>query len=265
VERLGGPRGRCRQRRGPRQRRQLETATSSTCLAGTPDLLPSVLRGSLAWAAILRAHRGGRLHRGRRARAPWLSVGACGPVAARWTGWARAGRRRPPHFDASRLPPGGARWTPRRGSPGWGSTEQTLVIGAPADPWRVAGGRSRPRDPTHDETMRRATAERPLTKRGTAEVEPQREPERAHVSTRGRLEQSADGARHSAATLLDARRSRPLHVRGSRSSCFARPPELRLRVPSRGRLAPTWSRSCVGSRGRDRRPSHGATGRRGAR
>lgn len=111
---------------------------------GDPDLPPSVLRGSPAWAAILQAHAAGACVAG-------ASAGAMALGERLWT------QRGPmdglglvpgvavlPHFDATRLatwrravdPDGRLTWL--------GLDERTLVIGRPGGPWRVAGaGRAR--------------------------------------------------------------------------------------------------------------------------
>ena len=106
---------------------------------GDPDLPPSILRGSLAWAAILRAYAAGACIAG-------ASAGAMALAGRLWTGHGPMdglalvpGVAVLPHFDAVRLatwrhavdPDGRLTWL--------GLDERTLVIGRPGEPWRVAG------------------------------------------------------------------------------------------------------------------------------
>ena len=118
----------------------LETADLMYLPGGDPDLIPTVLAGSPAWAAMLACPRGGSLPR-RRERRGDGAVRAPLDVA-RADGRARAGfrRRRPPPLRARARPGrGGRRWT-RTATLAWiGLEEQTLVIGRPAGGWRVAG------------------------------------------------------------------------------------------------------------------------------
>ena len=106
---------------------------------GDPDVIPSVLPGTPAWAACLRAYAEGACLAG-------ASAGAMALAARLWT------PRGPmdglglvpgiavlPHFQRDRLgawrsivdPDGTLAWL--------GLAEQTLVIGSPAGGWRVAG------------------------------------------------------------------------------------------------------------------------------
>ena len=106
---------------------------------GDPDLLPAVLRGTPAWAAILRAHAAGACVAG-------ASAGAMALAERLWT------RDGPvdglglvpgiavlPHFDPGRAtawrsvvdPDGRLTWL--------GLDERTLVIGRPGETWTVAG------------------------------------------------------------------------------------------------------------------------------
>ena len=106
---------------------------------GDPDLIPAVLRGTPAWAAVLRAHAGGACVAG-------ASAGAMALAERLWT------RDGPvdglglvpgiavlPHFDPGRL---GA-WraaVDEGGALTWlGLDERTLVIGRPGGTWTVAG------------------------------------------------------------------------------------------------------------------------------
>jgi cyanophycinase len=118
---------------------RLEAAHLVHLPGGDPDLLPTVLPGSPAWAAILRAHAAGACVAG-------ASAGAMALAARLWT---RRGLMDGlglvpgvavlPHFDTARL----ATW--RRvvdpdGDLAWlGLDERTLAIGRPGGPWRVAG------------------------------------------------------------------------------------------------------------------------------
>jgi cyanophycinase len=120
---------------------------------GDPDLLPSVLRGSPAWAAILRAYAAGACVAG-------ASAGAMALADRLWTQHGPMdglglvpGVAVLPHFDASRL----ATW--RRavdpdGRLAWlGLDERTMVIGRPGAPWLVAGaGLARVIGPTGQST-----------------------------------------------------------------------------------------------------------------
>lgn len=118
---------------------RLESAHLVHLPGGDPDLIPMVLRGTPAWAAILRA----------------LSAGAClagasaGAMAMTDRLWSRAGPidglgllpgyALLPHYAIERLPAwrrvvDGARPL------GWiGIVEQTVLIGRPEGAWRVAG------------------------------------------------------------------------------------------------------------------------------
>ena len=119
---------------------QLERAHLVHFPGGDPDLIPTLLGGSPAWAALIRAHARGAVIAG-------ASAGAMALAEVCWTpggpipglgllpGYAVL-----PHFDPGRL----ERW---RGaverdasSMAWlGLDEQTLVIGRPGEPWIVAG------------------------------------------------------------------------------------------------------------------------------
>jgi cyanophycinase-like exopeptidase len=118
---------------------RLEAAHVIHLPGGDPDLLPTVLRGSPAWAAILRAY----------------TVGACvagasaGAMALAERLWTREGPMEGlglvpriavlPHFDPGRAtawrsvvdPDGRLAWL--------GLDERTLVIGRPGGTWMVAG------------------------------------------------------------------------------------------------------------------------------
>ena len=118
---------------------------------GDPDLIPAVLRGTAAWAAILRAHARGACVAG-------ASAGAMALAERLWT------RQGPvdglglvpgiavlPHFDPDRLAAwrsavdgdgagGGGGGIGARPALAWlGLDEQTLVIGRPGGTWTVAG------------------------------------------------------------------------------------------------------------------------------
>jgi cyanophycinase-like exopeptidase len=107
---------------------------------GDPDLVPSVLRDTPAWAAILRAHARGACVAG-------ASAGAMALAGCLWTrdGPADglglvAGIAVVPHFSPARL---GA-WravVDEAGEPlVWlGLDERTMAIGRPGDVWTVAG------------------------------------------------------------------------------------------------------------------------------
>jgi cyanophycinase len=106
---------------------------------GDPDLLPTVLRGSPAWAAILRAYAVGACVAG-------ASAGAMALAERLWTGGGPIdglglvpGIAVLPHFDPGRMdawrsvvdPDGHLAWL--------GLDERTLVIGRPGGSWTVAG------------------------------------------------------------------------------------------------------------------------------
>ncbi len=117
----------------------LEAAHVIHLPGGDPDLLPAVLRGTGAWAAVLRAHAGGACVAG-------ASAGAMALGGRLWT------RDGPvdglglvpgiaviPHFDPGRA---GAwrRSVDPAGRLAWlGLDERTLVIGRPGEPWLIAG------------------------------------------------------------------------------------------------------------------------------
>lgn len=118
---------------------RLEAAHLIHLPGGDPDLLPAVLRGSPAWAAILRAHAAGACVAG-------ASAGAMALAERLWT---RDGPMAGlglvpgiavlPHFDPGRA----AAW--RRvvdpdGRLAWlGLDERTLIIGRPGGTWTVEG------------------------------------------------------------------------------------------------------------------------------
>jgi cyanophycinase len=106
---------------------------------GDPDLLPAVLRGTRAWAAMLRAHAAGACIGG-------ASAGAMALAERCWTPSGTVaglglvpGIAVLPHFDPRRAgawrhavdPAGELSWV--------GLDERTLVIGRPGGEWRVAG------------------------------------------------------------------------------------------------------------------------------
>jgi cyanophycinase-like exopeptidase len=116
---------------------------------GDPDLLPAVLRGTAAWAAILRAYSGGACVAG-------ASAGAMALAERLWTrdgpldGLALVpGIAVLPHFAPERLAAwraavdgagDGARDVGVERALAWlGLDEQTLVIGRPGGAWTVAG------------------------------------------------------------------------------------------------------------------------------
>jgi cyanophycinase len=106
---------------------------------GDPDLIPTVLRTTPAWLAVLRAHAAGAC----------LAGASAGAMALAERLWTRDGPMEGlgvvpgvavlPHFEPRRL----AAWQeivdPRRGLVWLGLDEQTLVIGRPGVPWLVAG------------------------------------------------------------------------------------------------------------------------------
>jgi cyanophycinase-like exopeptidase len=112
---------------------------------GDPDLVPTVLRGTPAWAAVLRAHARGACIAG-------ASAGAMALGERLWTSWGpidglalAPGIAVVPHFEPVRLrtwravvEAGG---TSLAASLAWvGLDERTLLIGRPGDgAWRVAG------------------------------------------------------------------------------------------------------------------------------
>ncbi len=106
---------------------------------GDPDLPPTVLRATPAWSAILRAHEAGACLAG-------ASAGAMALGSRLWTPSGPMdglglvpGVAVVPHFEPGRL----AAWRRIVDAAGrlvWvGLDEQTLVIGRPGAPWRVAG------------------------------------------------------------------------------------------------------------------------------
>jgi len=111
---------------------------------GDPDLIPSVLRGSPAWAAILRAHAAGACVAGASAGAMALGDRLWTPRgAAEGLGLVPATAVLP-HFDARRLASWRRSVDPESRLAWVGLDEQTLVIGRPGEPWLVAGaGRAR--------------------------------------------------------------------------------------------------------------------------
>jgi cyanophycinase-like exopeptidase len=126
---------------------QLEGAHLVHLPGGDPDLIPAVLRGTEAWAAVLRAHAGGACVAG-------ASAGAMALTERLWT------RDGPvdgltlvpgisvlPHFAPERLGAwraavdgdGGRGIGAARALAWLGLDEQTLVIGRPGGTWTVAG------------------------------------------------------------------------------------------------------------------------------
>lgn len=132
---------------------QLDNADLVHLPGGDPDLIPAVLRGTTAWAAILRAHDRGACVAG-------ASAGAMALAERVWT------RDGPvdglglvpgiavlPHFAPERLGAwhavmdgaddragdGGRIIGPTRALAWLGLDEQTLVIGRPGGTWAVAG------------------------------------------------------------------------------------------------------------------------------
>ena len=126
---------------------------------GDPDLLPAVLRGTPAWAAILRAHAAGACVAG-------ASAGAMALAERLWTrgGPVEGLRLVPgvvvlPHFDPGRA----AAWRrivdPDERLTWLGLDERTLVIGRPGETWTVAGsGRANVIDPGSASASRSAGA-----------------------------------------------------------------------------------------------------------
>jgi cyanophycinase len=115
---------------------------------GDPDLIPSVLRGSPAWAAILRAHAAGACIAGASAGAMALGDRLWTPNGAADGLGLVPGIAVLPHFDASRLDAWRRGVDPESRLTWLGLDERTLVIGRPGEPWRVAGaGRARVRAP----------------------------------------------------------------------------------------------------------------------
>jgi cyanophycinase-like exopeptidase len=122
---------------------QLGAATVIHLPGGDPDLIPTLYRGSAAWAAIERAHAGGAVLAG-------ASAGAM--ALAAWT-WTPAGGIRglgvvpgigvAPHADAASWDQAVVRYS--AGVPSdlgfIGLAERTAVIvpGAAGGPWRVVG------------------------------------------------------------------------------------------------------------------------------
>ncbi len=118
---------------------RLETAHVIHLPGGDPDLLPAVLRGTPAWAAILRAYVAGACVAG-------ASAGAMALAERLWTAGGPvdglglvSGIAVLPHFDPRRAsawrgvvdPDGRLAWL--------GLDERTLVIGHPGGTWTVAG------------------------------------------------------------------------------------------------------------------------------
>ena len=123
----------------PRTVERLDGAHLVHLPGGDPDVIPAVLRGSPAWAAILRAH----------ARGACVAGASAGAMALAGRCWTRDGIVEGlgllpgfavlPHYAPGRL----AGW--RDGTAGerplsWlGLDEQTMVIGQRGREWRVAG------------------------------------------------------------------------------------------------------------------------------
>jgi cyanophycinase-like exopeptidase len=106
---------------------------------GDPDLVPSVLRDTPAWAAILRAHARGACVAG-------ASAGAMALAARLWTrdgpadGLGLVAGAVVPHFSPTRLDAWRA-VVEDGGEPlAWlGLDERTMAIGRPGEAWTVAG------------------------------------------------------------------------------------------------------------------------------
>ena len=132
---------------------QLEGADLVHLPGGDPDLIPAILRGTAAWAAILRAHAAGACVVG-------ASAGAMALAERLWTRGGPVdglglvpGIAVLPHFAPERLEAwraavdgtvdrdgGGGGVTGGRRALAWlGLDEQTLVIGRLGGPWTVAG------------------------------------------------------------------------------------------------------------------------------
>jgi cyanophycinase len=131
---------------------RLEGADLVHLPGGDPDLIPTVLAGTPAWAAILRAYAAGACVAGASAGAMalcerlWTSRGAMDGLAV------VPGIAVLPHFAPGRVR--GWRSTVDPGARlAWiGLEEQTLVVGRPGGSWRVAGaGRAYLLPPGSDE------------------------------------------------------------------------------------------------------------------
>ncbi len=117
----------------------LEAAHLVHLPGGDPELVPTVLRRSPAWLAILRAHHAGACIAG-------ASAGAMAMCARLWTpGSAVDGLGLVPdtavlpHFDPARLASWRLRVDPGSRLTWLGLDEQTLVMGRLGQPWVVAG------------------------------------------------------------------------------------------------------------------------------
>ncbi len=123
----------------PRTVEPLEAAHLVHFPGGDPDVIPTVLRATPAWAAILRAH----------ARGACVAGASAGAMALAERCWTRdgvidglgllPGFAVLPHYAPGRL----AGWSDGAGTGrpvSWlGLDEQTLVLGRPGREWRVAG------------------------------------------------------------------------------------------------------------------------------
>ncbi len=118
---------------------ELEAADLVYLPGGDPDLIPAVLAGSRAWAAIARAHDGGACLGG-------ASAGAMALCARLWTPRGPMdglgvvpGAAVLPHFAPGRVRGWRSTVDPTRELTWVGLEERTLVIGRPGGTWRVAG------------------------------------------------------------------------------------------------------------------------------
>jgi cyanophycinase len=106
---------------------------------GDPDLIPSLLPGTVAWSAISRAHAGGACVAG-------ASAGAMALGERLWTARGAMtglgvvpGSAVMPHFTPGRLQGWRSTVDPGRTLAWIGLEERTLVIGGGGGTWRVAG------------------------------------------------------------------------------------------------------------------------------
>jgi cyanophycinase len=123
----------------PANAARLEAAHVIHIPGGDPDLLPAVLRGTPAWAAILRAHAAGACLAGASAGAMALAERLWtrdGPVAGLGL---VPGVAVLPHFDPGRAAAWRAVVDPDGRLTWLGLDERTLVIGRPGGTWTVAG------------------------------------------------------------------------------------------------------------------------------
>jgi cyanophycinase-like exopeptidase len=118
---------------------RLEAAHMIHLPGGDPDLLPTILRGTTAWTAILRAYAAGACVAG-------ASAGAMALAERLWT---RDGPMEGlelvpgiavlPHFDPERATAWRKMVDPNGRLVWLGLDERTLVIGRPGDTWTAAG------------------------------------------------------------------------------------------------------------------------------